>query len=280
MKHILLTGSTGFIGHNVLPLLRDRYDVAAPTRSELDLLDAGAVRRYLEGKQFDALIHLANPTARNPVDNRNELFERSLRVFVSLAHCMDFAGKMIYLGSGAEYGKHRALVKVTEDEFGRELPRDAYGLSRYLMSELAERCGRVTNLRLFGCHGPGDPPYKLIPHVLACVKKNRTIELRQNVMFDFLYVKDIVPVLAYFVENEPRHKAYNLCSGAPVSIGEIAEEARRQMHSDLPVVFQKEGLGLEYTGDNTRLRGEIPDWKPRSLIDGIREVIENQTSQI
>jgi hypothetical protein len=46
---------------------------------------------------------------------------------------------MIYIGSGAEYGKHRAIVNAAEDAFGQELPRDAYGLSRYLMSEIAVR---------------------------------------------------------------------------------------------------------------------------------------------
>ena len=276
MKRILFTGSTGFIGRNVLPALRGRYDITAPSRSELDLLDAGGVRRYLERGQFDAVLHFATPTALNPADKFDELFERSLRVFTSLLHCGGLYGKMIYLGSGAEYGKHRAIQRAGEDEFGRELPRDPYGLSRYIMSELARRHDGIINLRLFGCYGVGDPPFKLIPHVIGCIRKGGPIELRQNTYFDFLYVRDIVPVLAYFIENRPKYNTYNLCSGEPVLTGDIAGEVRRQMKSETPIVFRQEGLGLEYTGDNSRLRGEIPDWKPRSIGEGIKEIFEDE----
>jgi GDP-L-fucose synthase len=276
VTRVLLTGGRGFIGNNVLPRLEARYSVAAPTRAELDLLDAGAVRKYLARERFDAVVHLANPTARNPVDKREELFERSLRVFASLDACGDLYGRMIYVGSGAEYGKHRAIASVTEDALGQELPRDAYGLSRYLMNEIAAQRDNLFNLRVFGCYGAGDPPYNLIPHIVACIKENRAIELRQDMRFDFLHVMDIVPVLTHFIENKPEHKAYNLCSGIPVRIGEIAEEVKRRMNSDLPVVFRQDGLGLEYTGDNARLRAELANWKPRTMRDGIRETLESE----
>ncbi len=279
-QKILLTGATGFIGRNVLPQLQKIHDVAAPSRAELDLLDTNAVRRYLENRQLDAVVHLANPTSQNPIDKFDELFDRSLRVFTSLFHCNDLYRRMIYIGSGAEYGKHRAIKQVIEDTFGQELPCDTYGLSRYIMSELAQRYSNIINLRLFACYGCGDPPYKLIPHIISCVKANKPVELRQNVMFDFLYVKDIAPVLMYFIENEPTHRTYNLCSGRPTLISEIAEEVRQQMNSDLPIVFKNEGLGLEYTGNNDRLRAELRYWEPRLLRDGIREILENETGKI
>ena len=38
-KRVLFTGGTGFIGRNLLPLLRERYKVEAHTRQELDLKD-------------------------------------------------------------------------------------------------------------------------------------------------------------------------------------------------------------------------------------------------
>lgn len=35
MKKILLTGGSGFIGRNILPLLREKYCVVSPSRKEL-----------------------------------------------------------------------------------------------------------------------------------------------------------------------------------------------------------------------------------------------------
>ena len=42
-KRILFTGGTGFIGRNLLPDLRGKYQVEAPRRQELDLKDSEAV---------------------------------------------------------------------------------------------------------------------------------------------------------------------------------------------------------------------------------------------
>lgn len=275
MKSILLTGATGFIGRNIRPALQTEYNITAPSRAELNLLDAAAVRRYLAKGRFDAVVHLANPTGHNPLDPPGELFERSLRVFSSLLHCGDLYGRMLYIGSGAEYGKHRALAQISEERFGEESPRDAYGLSRYLMSELAETRENVINLRLFGCYGPGDPPHKLTSHIIRCIREGEGIALRQDVWFDFLYVMDIAPVLRHFIENPQRHGAYNLCSGERIRILAIAEKIRDQMRSNAEIVFEKEGLHSEYTGTNERLRAELPGWRPRDIDDGIKEILKS-----
>ena len=276
MKTILLTGASGFIGRNLLPLLRETYDVFAPSRQELDLLDADAVRRYLQKGQFDAVIHLAGPTGHNPQDSQNELFERSLRVFSSLEHCSGLYGKMIYLGSGAEYGKHRPISMISEEEFGNELPRDAYGLSRFLMSRLGEKRNNIVNLRLFACCGPGDMPHKLIPSIITCIKEKKNIELRQDVWFDYIFVKDILPVLQHLIEYPAKFKAYNLCSGERIKISSIAEEIKRQMGLNSGIIFQKDGLNLEYTGSNLRLRSELPHWKLHSINFAVSEILNKE----
>ena len=273
MKTVLITGSTGFIGRNIILPLREKYNVSAPPRSDLDLLDADAVRRYLDKGKFDAVVHLANPTGHNPLDPQIEIFERSLRVFSTLEHCSGLYGKMIYLGSGAEYGKHRDISMISESEFGVELPRDSYGLSRYLMSQLAERHDNIINMRLFACYGSGDPPHKLIPYIIKCISENGTIELKQNVWFDFLYVEDILTVVLHFIENPAKFQTYNICSGERVKISSVAAEVRRQMGANSDIKFQSEGFNFEYTASNARLQAELPQWCPRPINDGINEIL-------
>ena len=56
---LLITGGGGFIGKNLAEQYSGTFDVAAPTRAELDLLDAEAVRTYLVHHRFDAVIHAA-----------------------------------------------------------------------------------------------------------------------------------------------------------------------------------------------------------------------------
>jgi len=275
MKRLLLTGASGFIGRNVLPILqRKGYNIDAPIRSELNLLDTDAVRHFIQTGQFDVVLHLANPTGHNPQDIPDELFERSVRVFMALASCADFYGKMIYMGSGAEYGKHRPLMQVREDSFGEELPKDAYGLSRYVMSKLAEGYSTIINLRLFGCYGPGDMKHKLIPSVIEQVLNGNNVVLRQDCFFDYLYVTDIADVLIYFIEHDNMYKNYNICSGKRIKITAIAGEVCRQMGVDTTVICQKDGFNLEYTGSNDRLLAEMPDWSPKTMNDSIADILK------
>ena len=66
MKTVLLTGKTGFVGRNVLPILQQHFHVLAPDRSELDLRSAESVEAYLDSHKIDVVFHSANP---NPVKN-------------------------------------------------------------------------------------------------------------------------------------------------------------------------------------------------------------------
>ena len=277
---VLVTGGTGFIGRNLLPLLRRRYDIIAPTRLELDLLDHDSVEKFLDKGRFDTIIHLASPTGHNALDKKDEIFERTLRIFTSLAKCSEMYGKMIFIGSGSEYGKQRELRYISEESFGEVIPYDWYGFSRYLMNDIANKYGNIINLRLFACYGPTDPAHKLMPHIIACIKEDRVITLRQDVWFDYLFVEDIYPVMEYFIENRPEYNAYNLCSGQRYLISSIADEIKHQMDSEIPVVFCQEGFDLEYTGSNRRLKNEIQNWTPRPLAEGIRRIIDYENREI
>ncbi len=57
---ILLTGATGMVGRNFLehPAVGE-FEVMAPSRSELNLLDFNAVKSFLEARRPDMIIHAA-----------------------------------------------------------------------------------------------------------------------------------------------------------------------------------------------------------------------------
>lgn len=49
MKKILLTGGSGFIGRNLREsFLASKYDITAPTHSELDLLDTRSTDEFFK----------------------------------------------------------------------------------------------------------------------------------------------------------------------------------------------------------------------------------------
>ena len=168
MKKVLLTGGTGFIGKNILSLLREHYQVEAPTRSELDLKDSAAVAEYIKNGHYDVIIQGANP---NPVknakcDKADTMFEDSRRIFMNFYNVREYCGKLLYFGSGAEFDKTRDICKVKESNVNESIPKDTYGLAKFYMNELARKSDNVYNVRIFGCYGPYDHESKFLTHVI------------------------------------------------------------------------------------------------------------------
>lgn len=277
MKKILLIGATGFIGRNILPLLQTKYSVYAPARHELNLLDYESVKDYLRSHNIDTIVQSANP---NPVKNALEdkpetMFEDSMRIFMNLYLLQDYYGKMLYFGSGAEYGKARDISLAEEIQVGRIVPSDSYGLAKLWMNELAKKSKNIYNLRIFGCYGPYDHESKFLTHVIRCCLKEETITIRQNCIFDYMQVFDLAKIVSFFIERNMRYHDYNVCTGIPVSLYDIAAAIKQQMHSSSPIVIEKDGFNKEYTGSNDRLLEEIPfDFAFTSITNGIQIQID------
>ena len=70
---ILLTGVNGQVGGAVLPLLREKYEVVAPTRAELNLSDGAAVRRWVREVSPRWIVNPAAYTAVDKAESEPEL---------------------------------------------------------------------------------------------------------------------------------------------------------------------------------------------------------------
>lgn len=267
---VMLTGGSGFIGRNILPILRERFDVVAPDRNALSLKDADEVRAYLLSNQFDAVVHCANPNAvKNPVDLCEHAVEDSLRLFVNLYSARDCYGKLLYIGSGAEYDKSKDMSFVREEDFGRSIPKDGYGLAKYIMNDLAQHGGNVYDLCVFACYGPGDHSSKFITHCIHSCLRKQAVTIRQDCWFDYLHVEDLGHAIEWFVENKPAHTMYNMSSGRRILLSQIAAEVCKQMGNTQPIQILQAALNLEYTADNSRFTRESGITPRISLEQGI-----------
>lgn len=276
-KRVLLTGGSGFIGRNIIEHLQQVSYLYAPLRSELNLLDEMAVRYFLEKNHIEIVIHAANPNpVKNSLDKQDSMFEDSIRAFINLYHAQEVYERMYTFGSGAEYDKSRDIIMIREEDIGRSIPYDSYGLSKYLMNQLIDQSDKQCNLRIFGCFGPTDHESKFITHAIQCCKKNLPITIRQDCYFDYMYVSDLGRVLEYFIYNVPKYKAYNVCTGKRHSLKEIAKCVRDQMKTDNDIILLKPGMNREYTGCNERLINELGDFEFTPLENGIHYQIENE----
>ena len=270
---ILLTGGSGFIGKNLREQLSKKYDLVAPFHRELDLLDETAVRSFLEAEKFDVVIHAANYGGKRTQTDLVGVFETNKRMFFNLANNQHLFGRMIFLGSGAEYGKQRPIVKVKETDFGKVRPQDEYGQSKYLASEYIAEHNRIVNLRLFGVYGKyEDYKTRFISNAICRALYGLPIVIRQNVRFDFLYVNDLINIIEYFINTEAKEKFYNTGTGHPVDLEKLAVMVK-EIVDVTEIIVKNPGLGREYTCDNGLLVKELGNFSFTPPEVAIKEMV-------
>ncbi len=259
---ILITGGSGFIGRNLAEQLASIYEVSAPSSAELDLLNEQDVRDYLNAHHFDVIVHTATTRSNRRVAAPTDLLDRNCRMFFNLVRNQGCFGKLIHFGSGAEYSRTQLPARVREDYFDTRVPPDAYGFSKYICAKYIERSNRIVDLRLFGVFGPyEDYTVRFISNACCRALKGLPIVLRQDVIFDYLYVNDLASITRWFIENDARHKAYNVCSGSPAALTELARIVADVSGSNPPVSVTTSGMGPEYTADNSCMRTEMGNYQ-------------------
>jgi GDP-L-fucose synthase len=258
--NLLLTGGSGFIGRNIVEAFSGRHTIVAPASRELDLTDERAVASFFTANSIDVVIHSAvRPGHRNASDPSGQLFVNT-RMFFNLMRHSDRFGRMIFLGSGAVYDVRQPMVKVSEEYFDTHVPADEHGFSKYIIAKYAEKSENVVKLRLFGIFGRHeDYAIRFISNAICKSLFDLPITLRQNRRFDYLYVDDLMPVLEHFILNDAGHTSYNVTPDSAVELLDVAEMVRSRSGKDIPIIVGEQGLGPEYSGDNSRLRGEIPE---------------------
>lgn len=258
-KRILITGAAGFIGRNLAEQLSNDYSIYAPPIDELNLCDTEQVEEYLKNNPIDIVIHTANFGAR---DSRQaepyEVMNYGLRMFYNLERCCELYERMYYFGSGAEYDKRNYIPYMSEEYFGKNVPVDAYGFYKYILSKQCEKHDNIVDLRLFGIYGKYEQwMYRFISSNICRVLKGMPMTLSQNMFFDYIYIDDLVNIMRFFIENKPQHHHYNICRGEHIDLFSLGQIIRDVMKSDCEFQVAKGGYKREYSGDNSRLLKEI-----------------------
>jgi UDP-glucose 4-epimerase len=268
---LLITGGTGFIGGYLTSFFREQgYFVEAPKRQKLDLTDPQAVKSFVERHQIDLILHSAceGVTAQTSLPD-DTIFTRNQRMFSSLNEALPPHGRLIHLGSGAEYDKRFPIVQVDESTAETATPQDVYGRSKQWISQQIETLPHALHLRLFGVYGVGEGSHRFITQAIQAQVQGERIRIRQNVRFSYLWIDDLAKILQRFIEMPPPERILNVTPNESITLVELAQLIQAQSTTPSPLYIEQEGLQAEYTGSNLRLLSVLGGFRFTSYAEGV-----------
>lgn len=305
---ILLTGGVGFIGSHTCRALLDRGDEVtilddfsdAPYPTALKRENASALAgprcQILEGcvtdphvlnaVRADAVIHLAGlagvrPSFAEPTRYARVNVEGTMRV-LEWARRMQIQ-RVVLASSSSVYGDSTPLP--AHEDAAAIAPESPYAASKRAAELLAESTAKsmpgvaITALRFFTVYGPRQRPEMAISSFARALRSGAPIVQfgDGSMRRDFTHVHDIVRgVLAALTHAPLRYRAYNLGSGAPVTLRALIESLQNASNTVATIQRVERPLGdVEATfADITRAREEL-GWSPEiSLDQGLRTVFE------
>ena len=263
--NILITGGSGFIGGNLIKGLEKDHKIFAPRHRELEIVDVNAVRRYIKKHKIKVVIHTA-------VKYSDQVGENIIRMYLSIYNNLDLLDRFINFGSGAEYAKTRNLKKVKEVILGQHIPADSYGLGKLVCSQLAKDNKKIVTLLPFGIFGPGeDYRFKFIANSIVKNIFGIPIKIKQDVVFDYLYITDLIPIVKFFIKNKKYYGDFNVTTDKSISLKKIAETINKVSNKPVTIEIVNKKLNYQYTGSNNKLKKIYSNIKITSYNNSIKQ---------
>jgi nucleoside-diphosphate-sugar epimerase len=298
--NVVITGASGFIGHNVLLRAPREWTVFAVYHStpgldafvkqhaltnvrpvKCDLTSESDVRALAQtiGAKPDAMLYLAanGDPAASSERPRWDLESNTVALVNTLEHCP--ADHVVYLSSGAVYdGLHGAVTPATPVS-----PKLPYAISKLASEQylqfFCERRGSVSsyiNVRFFGAYGPYEPARKITTKWLqALARGERAFVIRGDGrnLIDFMYVDDAVDGFLALVKAKGTRTTLDFASGTPVSINDIVATMASTLGVD--VTIRHEGTVAEYIefrSADTAMRDRFGMTPKISFADGLKRL--------
>jgi ADP-L-glycero-D-manno-heptose 6-epimerase len=312
---IVVTGGAGFIGSAMVAKLNEQGENEILV---VDELGTSAKWKNLAGKQFsdyvhkdnfiemllnerlpkiDAIIHLGanSSTTEKDVDHLMENNYRYTRILAEWT--VRKKVRFIYASSGATYGDGSKGFSDSDQVSPTLLPLNAYGYSKQLLDQWVlqhQLQHKVVGIKFFNVFGPNEyhkgEMKSLICKSYTQIQENGKIRLFKSYkpeykhgeqVRDFVYIKDCVDVLWWFLTTPKVNGIYNLGTGKARSWNDLAKAvfAALGIPPNIEYVEMPEEIRNAYQyhteAEITKLQASGCPVKFRSLEDSVKDYIQN-----
>ena len=270
MKHILLTGATGFLGSHLLEaLLTQDYKVTILKRSTSDTwrinhllehvntfdVDRMAIEEAFKNEKVDAVIHTACSYGRHGQPT-HEVVESNLLFALKVLDAATLFNTDTFFNTDTLLAKYYNPYSLSKKHFVEWLKQRAQEI-------------KVVNLRLEHMYGPKDAQTKFVPWLIGQLEQgvSRIPLTEGSQQRDFIYIDDVVSAYLLMLEKAdqlPKYTELDVGTGELTSVHDFVAAVFEVYKSLHPTTTTQLGFGdvpmrvgemIKVEVDNSILKG-------------------------
>jgi dTDP-4-dehydrorhamnose reductase len=198
---ILITGSTGFLGHFLMDFFKDKANVFGLARSgadiNCDLKDFKKLKSIMVRIKPDIVIHTA---ALIDVDfcekNQEEAYNENVFSTNNLLKCINFSTKLVFISTIAVYPNIKGLHKETNVG-----PVNFYGKTKLICeNNIKEHKNHLILRTVFFGFSKNKKRMTLCDHLLVNLRKKLNCKLYKDEFFAPVHVETLVSLIYKLIE--------------------------------------------------------------------------------
>ena len=309
--NILVTGTAGFIGHNLAKILlgrgdtvvgidnfNDYYDVSLKEDRNkelekyanfklfrIDISNLEDLKKVFEQNDIDRVCHLAAQAGvRYSIDNPYVYADSNMVGFVNMINLTKEKGirHFIYASSSSVYGDTSKIPFVETAEVNS--PISLYAASKRSNELIAYTYHHLfklntIGLRFFTVYGPWGRPDMAIFKFANQMSKGEEIPVfnyGKDMKRDFTYIDDIVDGVVRAIDCEYENEIFNLGKGSPDELGEMISLIEKHMGIEAKKKLLPMQLGdVLITYSNTNKAKKMLGYDPKTTLDeGLEKFVE------
>lgn len=258
------------------------------------------LRNYSD--EIDFIIHIGART--DTAEFNTEIFDKLNLNYTKMV--WEFCAKndipLIYASSAATYGLGEYGYEDRHDIVDKLKPLNAYGDSKNDFDKWALKQDKQppfwAGLKFFNVYGPNEyhkaRMASVIFHAFHQIKNNGLVKLFKShkegyedgmQLRDFVYVKDLIKVIIFLMENKPESGLYNLGTGEARAFYHLAEAtfAALELKSNIEFIDTPKDIRDKYqyfteaNMNKLKAAGYTEDFY--SLEDGVKDYVVNYLSK-
>lgn len=205
---ILITGGNGYVAQSLEKGLSSfSYDITCITRKDFDLCDTKSTEAFFKTyPYFDVVIHTAIKGGSRLKKDSGQVCYENIQMFQNLIYNRKHYGKLIQFGSGAELNQ----------------PSTPYGLSKKIINDLCQSIPGFYNIRIFAVFDEHELDTRFIKSNIKRYLNNENLYVFADKIMDFFYMKDLVTLVNYYIENSNPPKVIDCTYKESYSLNSIA----------------------------------------------------------